>query len=189
MEFLKYINWVDIVVIVLLLRAVFLGAKKGLTAELFNFFGIILSLVIATQWYSRVADILVINLNLPVWIAQFTCFVIIAQLIRVVFKYGIALIFKILNIQFIPQLERIGGGILGLGRGIIIAGILLLALGFLPVSYISDSIYDKSYSGIFIIKAANRTYKGLTFWLPESRTETSIFHNMPAFKEKKRKPS
>ncbi len=183
MEIIKNINWLDIIVLVLVVRGVYMGVKRGLTAELFNFFGIIISLILAIQWYSQVADVLILNFNLPIWLSKFLCFVVIAQIIRIAFKYSLTLLLKILNIQFIPQLEKIGGGIIGTGRGIIAAGILILALSFIPNDYMKESIQVKSFTGNFLIRVTERTYTSLIFWLPEKERESAIFY-MPAKKTK-----
>lgn len=175
MEVLKSLNWLDVVAAAILLRAGYLGVKNGLTAELFRFIGTALSLVLAIQWYSQVAEILILNLALPAWLAQFLCFIIITQLIQVIFRYSLIVLLKVLNIQFVVRLEKIGGGIIGLGRGILVAGILILALSFIPSDYMAESIYDKSFSGLFLVKAMERTYKSLTFWMPEDKIEESIF--------------
>jgi membrane protein required for colicin V production len=175
MEILKQINWLDILVIILLLRSVYIGVKLGLTAELFNFFGVLVSLVCAVIWYSWMADFLVINFKLPIWLSQFLCFIIIAQIVRLIFKYSLALLLKLLNVQFIPQLERIGGAVIGFGRGIILAGIIIVAIGILPNNYIRESIEEKSYSGRFLVKAVENTYEALTFWLPEQEGKAAIF--------------
>ncbi|NQT95025.1 MAG: CvpA family protein [Candidatus Omnitrophica bacterium] len=175
MEVLDKINWFDIVVLILVVRGVYLGAHKGLTAELFNFFGIVTSLILAIHWYSQVADVLIVNFDLPTWLSQFLCFVIIAQIIRVAFKYGLTLLLKLMNLQFMPQLERVGGGIIGFGRGIITSCILVLSLNFVPLHYISESVFERSFSGEFLIKASERTYKSLTFWQPEEKRDKSVF--------------
>ena len=184
MEIVNNINWIDVLVVIILVRGGYIGAKNGLTAELFNFIGITLGLVVAVHWYSQVADIFIMNFNTAAWLPHFLCFVIIAQLIRVIFKYGVALLLKILNIQFVPQLERIGGGILGSARGVLVAAILFLAFGFLPFSYIQESIYKKSFSGLFLIRVAERTYSSLTFWIPPKDTSRDIF-NIPAIETKR----
>lgn len=183
MEIIKNINWLDIIVLVLVIRCAYMGARRGLTAELFNFFGIIISLVLAIQWYSRVADVLILNFGLPIWLSRLLCFVVIAQVIRIAFKYSLTVFLKVLNIQFIPQLEKIGGGIIGSGRGIIAAGILMLTLSFIPNDYMKESIQSRSFTGSFLIKVTERTYTTLVFWLPEKERESAIF-NMPAGKTK-----
>jgi hypothetical protein len=114
------------------------------------------------------------------------CFVLIVQIIRVIFKYGITLLLRILNIQFIPQLERAGGGAIGLGRGVIVCGIVLLCLSFLPSDYISQSIFEKSFSGKFLVKATERTYKALTFWIPPEEAGRAIFDIPSAVKKAKK---
>jgi uncharacterized membrane protein required for colicin V production len=175
MEILKNINWLDILVLILILRAVYIGSKRGLTAELFNFFGILVSLVAAVMWYSQTADVLIINFKLPVWLSQFLCFVIIAQLVRFIFKYGLVLLLKMFNVQFVPQLERLGGGVVGLARGIILSGIIILAIGIIPNDYLKESIEIKSFTGNFLLKATESTYTSLTFWLEQDRKQIDIF--------------
>ena len=175
MEIIKNINWLDIVVLVLVVRSIYMGAKRGLTAELFNFFGILISLILSVQWYSRVADVLILNFSLPIWLCNMLCFIIIVQIIRLIFKYTLTFLLKILNIQFIPQLEKIGGGVIGCGRGIIVSGILMLTLSFVPNDYMKESIQSKSFTGSFLIKVTERTYSSLTSWLPEEKRESAIF--------------
>ena len=187
MAIIHNINWVDLLVLVLLARSVYMGTRRGLTAELFNFIGIIISLVFSVHWYGYVADVLIANLSLPIWFSQFLCFVIIAQIIRLIFKYGLALVLKILNVQFLPQFERVGGAIIGIGRGIFIASIVLISMAIIPNNYLTESIYGKSFSGVFFIKAAERTYKVLTFWVPNRNTEDKDIFYIPATETKVRR--
>ncbi|MFH1867956.1 MAG: CvpA family protein [Candidatus Omnitrophota bacterium] len=168
-------NWIDIVVLLLVMRCVYAGVRNGLTIELFRFLGVITGLIAAIHYYSKAAEIFIVNFGLPEWLCQFAAFLVISQTIRLVFKYGIALALKILNIQFLPQLEKPGGGIIGFGRGLILSGTLLLAFGILPSVYLEQSIYDKSFSGKFLIDASEKTYKSLTFWMPEETTKKGIF--------------
>lgn len=188
MEILKAINWLDVVVLFLLIRCVFLGIRSGLTIELYRFIGTVLSLAIAIHWYSQVGDILIANLGLPAWLSDFLSFITITLLIRSIFKYGLALLIKLLNMQFVSPLERPGGGAAGLARGIFATGVLVLALSFFPSDFIKESLYDKSFSGAFLVEAMQRTYKSLTFWLPGEKTAPSIFTKVPVQETKPKKP-
>lgn len=183
MEIFKYINWLDIIVLVIVVRSVFLGAKHSLTTELFNFFGTAISLILAVQWYSKISDVLILNFSLPIWFSNMLCFVIIVEIIGLIFKYTLVALLKVLNIQLIPQLEKIGSSIIGLGRGVIVAGILVLILSFIPNGYMKESIHEKSFSGNFLINVTERTYTSLMFWIPEKEREFNIF-NTPAAKTK-----
>lgn len=179
MDIITHFNWLDIVILLLVIRGIYLGVTHGLTSELFNFIGIVISLALAVHFYSQVADVLIVNFALPIWLSQLVCFFIIAQLIRFAFKYTVVLVLRILNVQFVPQLEKIGGGIIGFGRGIIVASLFILTISLLPSKYIADSVYDKSFTGRFLVKAAERTYLSLIFWLPEEDRERAIF-DIPA---------
>lgn len=169
------VNWVDVVVLLLIMRSIYMGARDGLTMELFKFLGVLTGLVVALHLYNKAADIFIANFNLPQWLCESLSFIVITQIIRLIFTYGIAMILKIMSIQFLPQLEKLGGGILGFARGFILSGTLLVMLILLPSAYLDSSIYDKSLSGKFIIKACEKTYKSFTFWLPEESTKKEIF--------------
>ena len=175
MDIITHFNWLDIVILLLVIRGIYLGVTHGLTSELFNFIGIVISLTLAIHWYSQVADVLIINFALPIWLSQLLCFFIIVQLTRLVFKYTIVLVLRILNVQFVPQLEKIGGGIIGFGRGVIIASVFILTISFFPSKYMQDSIHDRSFTGRFLVKVAERTYLSLIFWVPEEDREKAIF--------------
>ena len=175
LEILQHINWFDVVVFFVILRGIYVGFKNCMTPELFNFAGILLSLILGVYWYSQVADVLITNFNLPTWLSQLICFTVITQVARIIVRYAVMLLLKVLNIQFLPQLEKVGGRIIGVGRGVILAGIILLTLSFIPSSYLTESIYGKCYSGVFILQATERTYKALTFWLPEEKRDKEIF--------------
>jgi uncharacterized membrane protein required for colicin V production len=175
MEILSYINWVDILGAVITILCIYTGLKTGLTAELFRFCGAVLGLVLGIHWYSQAAEVIIVNVSLASWLSQFICFLTLTQLVRLIFKYSILLILKILNFQFAPQLERVGGAIVGFGRGLIIMGTLLLSFNFIPSEYLVDSVYKRSFSGDFLVQAMERTYNILTYWLPEERKEKAVF--------------
>jgi uncharacterized membrane protein required for colicin V production len=183
MEILKYTNWLDIVGVIIVLRCIYLGAKTGLTAELFRFVGSVLALAVGVHWYGQAAEIIIVNLSLPAWLSQFLCFSVIVLLVRIVFRYSVLVFLKVLNLQFVPQLEKGGGALVGFGRGIVMFGVLVLSLTFIPSDYMTDSIFNGSLSGTFVVKAMERTYKSLTFWVPESNIEKNIF-SIPATKKK-----
>lgn len=174
MQALKNFNWVDILLILLLLRSAWIGTRIGLTAELFKLTGTVISIVIGLHYYNQIANTLINYINIPVWFLHFIIFAIIILLIRAVFKYGVVLFLRVLNIQFILQLERIGGALVGLGRGFLIGGLLLIALLFFPVEYLYHSIYEKSFLAPYLIRSTKRTYVSIIGLIPSQEPNKEI---------------
>ena len=166
MQALENFNWVDILLILLLLKTVYVGARRGLTAEFFKLIGTVLSLVLGLHNYNRIATALVEYINIPIWLSQFVILVIIVLLIRVIFKYIVLLLLKFLKIQFVLQLERIGGALVGLVRSFLIGGLLLLILSFLPIGYLYRSICERSCLAPYFINLTEKTYSSIIGLVP-----------------------
>lgn len=170
----NYINWVDVLIFIIVIRSLYLGMLNGLTSELFKFLGTVIGLVFAVHYYAKLADIIILNLGLLDWLTKLLCFLIISQILRLAFKYSLLFFLKIISLQFISQLEKPGGAIIGFSRGLICAAVVLLSIGFIPSQYLKDSC-GQSLTGLFIVKASQRTYNAVTFWLPEEAKEKNIF--------------
>ena len=169
MQVLENFNWVDVLIILLLLRSAYTGARVGLTAELFKLLGTILSIILGFHYYNEIASALISYINIPIWLSQFIILVVIVLSVRAIFKYGVVLVLRVLNIQFILQLEKIGGVLIGLGRGFLIWGLVLIALLFFPVEYLYSSIYEKSFLAPYLIKATKKTYTSIIGFIPSQQ--------------------
>ena len=166
MQALENFNWVDVLVILLLLRSTYIGARIGLTAELFKLIGTVISIALGLHYYNEIAEVLVGYIAIPIWILQFIILVVIILSIRGIFKYGIVLILRVLNIQFVSQLEKIGGTLIGLGRGILIWGLVLIILSIFPFRYLNYSICEKSFLAPYFIKLTKKTYTSIIGLIP-----------------------
>jgi len=166
MEILETLNWVDFLLVILLIRSTLMGSKIGLTAEFFKLIGTLISILVGFHCYSRVAEALLTYITLPVWLAEFIILILIILFIRVVFKYGVVLFLKVLNIQFVLQLERIGGALIGLGRGLLIGGLLLIVMLLFPVVYLHHSIGKRSFFAPYFIKSTKNIYISIVGLIP-----------------------
>lgn len=171
MQALENFNWLDILIILYLLSAIYTGARSGLTAELFKILGNIISIVLGFHYYGEIANALLTYINMPVWLAQFIILLVFVISIRITVKYLVILLLKILNIQFVVKLERIGGAIAGLVRGFLIAGFILVAFSLFPVEYLQHSIYEKSTLAPFLIKSAQKTYTSIIGLIPSQKAK------------------
>ena len=166
MQNIEALNWVDILLLILIIRSLYIGARVGLTGEFFKLIGTLISLIIGFHYCKHIAKILITYISMPAPFAQFTILFLIIVIIRFSFKYGVVLLLKVLNVQFIVQLERIGGAIVGLFRCFLLGGLLLTAILFFPVPYLDKSINEKSLMGRYFIKAAYKTYSSVISIIP-----------------------
>lgn len=174
MQALENFNWMDILLILLLIKTVYIGTKRGLTAEFFKLIGTVLSLVLGLHNYNRIAAALVEYINMPIWFSQFVVLGIIILLIRVIFKYVVLLLLRFLKVQFLLQLERIGGALIALGRSFLIGGMLLMVLSFFPIEYLYRSIDERSYLAPYFINSTKNTYSSIINLVPFQKPKKII---------------
>lgn len=190
MEFFNNINWIDIVLIAVCVRAVFIGIKTGFIVEFFKSIGIIFSVFITLHYFSQLtilAATQVTFLELPtlamlVFLALWAVTTLIFKLIR----EGILLVF---SIQAHPNIDKWGGAFLSALRGVVVCGMVfyMFLLTYNPgvikmarnsVSRIAVSLLPTGiYAGIhknFVVK----------FFPEEKISEEAL--NVPHFLEDKR---
>jgi len=168
-QVLESFNWVDILLILFLIKTIYSGAKTGLTSELFKLIGTITSVVVGLHYYNEIANILGNYIKMPIGALQCIILAVIALLIAIIIKYVVILLLKILNIQFVKHLEKVGGALIGLARGFLIGGLFMIALAFLPVEYLNKSICEKSLlSGLFI-QSTEKTYTSIISIIPSQK--------------------
>ena len=170
-EHLRGFSWVDIVVLVVILRTLCVGAKRGLIPEFLTFVGLLVGVVISLQHAEALATALAEWTRLPLsWLVP----VGIGLLLGVTWILLSLLRFlggKLFNLKASATLDRYGGGILGTLRGIVIASFILVFLCQLPAPKVAENVRKRSFSGNFIIRVAPWIYRWMVEMYP-FRTET-----------------
>jgi len=154
-------NWVDGILIVLLLGSVIVGSKKGLIRELMAFFIFFASIVVCFNY----AD------HFSVWVFEkvggsplssaFLSFVLLLALAYTVFKISGLLFYKIANIKGSGRRDQLGGALVGFFRGWIGVGFLTFLVFLMPV--MPDAFYDEfeeSFFGPTIAKTVPLMFEG-----------------------------
>lgn len=127
-------NFIDILIILFLVFSLYDGWRRGLLALLADLVALALSILLALQIYTFLAPFLSRLLNMPEQAGKVLSFFIIA------FALGTLLSFLFnLNLKLIPTTirgslpDKIAGTVVGLVKGFVYAGIVLLLLTSLPV--------------------------------------------------------
>jgi membrane protein required for colicin V production len=143
---LSHMNWLDIVIIILLIGSVIGGIMNGLIKSIFGLAGLIAGVILAGRFYVSLADHLgfISNDNTARVVAFILIFVficVIAALLGLIFS-------KILSAISLGWINRFLGGLLGLLIGAIaIAAILVILTKY---AGISDTV-ARSALGTFLV--------------------------------------
>jgi len=125
-------NPFDILIIVILGYSLVRGLFRGLVKELASIIGVLGGFYAAYTYYNLLADLLAglihdtSYLNILSFMIIFCSVLIVVSVLGIIIKY-------LLNIAFLGWVDRIGGVIFGMAKGILIVSVIFISLtAFLP---------------------------------------------------------
>ena len=160
---LKQVNWIDIFVVILLLRSIYVAIKNDFSIELFKLLGTVFAAYLSLHYYLIFSDYIAsrtgIN-NIPS--AYLTSFSIIALAIvgYLVFVLLRSVFYRLINMEVAPKLNKWGGLLFGLSRGLLLISLIIFILVTSGSGYLKVSVRT-SYSGKRLLKIAPSVYSGL----------------------------
>lgn len=163
LDIISRFNWVDIVVVIILIRTVYIALKNGFPPELFKFLGNILAIYLSFHYYTSVADFFRsrVELNfIPLEFLDFICFgilVIFGDLIFFLFRQAFE---RFIRMEAVPKLNKFGAFTLGVLRGFLLVSLIVFMLFISSVTYLRQSAAN-SFSGNALVKIAPATYSWL----------------------------
>lgn len=158
-EFLQTVNWIDLLVVILLVRSGYVGFTKGLSWELFRLVGCVAAALISVYYYENVAQLASDYVSALYPFSKLISFTGLYLIIFLIFKFINALIAKLVLIEIFSTLEHLGGFLLGLVRGSIILSLLLISLLYVPIPYFEKSVRERSYIGPGVVKIVPFMYE------------------------------
>lgn len=160
-------NWVDLIVIIFLIRGCYIGFEAGFSVELFKSLGTVAATVITLLYYAWLGEWLASNSFLSHQAANsISCLMLFFSLLFV-FKVVRNLLFKILHLELFGALERWGGFFLGLVRSAIFASLFVFVLALMPFEYIKESVEKNSFSGPHLKKVGPRIMDFIIMFRPK----------------------
>jgi uncharacterized membrane protein required for colicin V production len=161
-DIFRHFNWLDILVIIILLRTVYIAFKNGLSAEFFKLFGIILAIYLSLHYYTVFSDWMGRHLpkmkaKLPLDFMDFFAFALLvfpSYFISVLLRGGI---FRLIRIEALPKLNKWGGLFFGICRGVLLVGLVVFILVISSIDYLKASV-NSSYLAKRFLRVAPDTY-------------------------------
>lgn len=177
MDILSRINWVDILILIVMLRTSYLSFQRGLSHEIFPLFGSIVMISLALRYYTTLSDIAArYVLKLPQDILNLLAFVAILSALGVVCKLTGALLDSIFKMTWHPFIEKFGGLLIGVIKASVVTSMVLIVLSLVPLSYLQHSVRDKSLMGMRFLKIGPNIYEQVSCFLPAIKLEKPVVH-------------
>lgn len=152
-------NWLDIVLLAILLITVILGIIKGLIRQLIGLLTVVIGLILAIYNYSYVGQIYCRLISSPALcnlLGFFTIFVIVLGL-----GWLTAALLSKLAKGPLKFLNHALGGFLGLCKGILVAGVVVFAFLMFPVN---KEVLKESQLAPYCLKMTKAIY----YLIPQS---------------------
>ncbi len=163
-------NWIDFVLIALLLTMIIVGAKKGLVREL-SAFVVFFAAIVLTVNYVDVFAVWVFNrIGGSPLVSAFISFVLLAGISYGIFKLAAWLFYKVASVKAQGKPDQVGGAIVGLLRGWLMVGFLVMVVFLLPLPESFYVAFDNSALGKVIAKTVPLMYEGTKVMHPGNPT-------------------
>lgn len=152
-------NWIDGVLLVLLLASVIVGSKKGLIRELMAFIIFFSAIIFSVNYIDNLAVWVFENLGGSPLISAFLSFVILLAASYAVFKILGLVFYRIANIKQIGKKDQMGGALVGFLRGWLAIGFLTFLIFLLPMPAGFYTTFDNSFFGSAVAKTVPLMYE------------------------------
>jgi len=154
LEYIKQFNWVDILVVILLIRICYVSVKTGFPVELFKLLGIVSAIYLACHYYVKVGAFL--NNRIPLegagWLkfSTFLAFLLLGLVGYFVFMVIRNFLMALIKMEAISLLNRWGALMLGIIRAALFVSLLLFTLAVSNSNYLKNSLTNSFLSPRFL---------------------------------------
>lgn len=137
-------NAFDIVILACLLFFLIVGFAKGFIRELFDLLSLLAAFLVAVNQMSTLVSLLGRALNWPTSVLTVISFVILFAVCYVVVMLAGRVLSKLVRVIFLGWLDRLGGSVFGLFKGILLVSILTYLFALIPWPTAVFKVYDHS---------------------------------------------
>jgi membrane protein required for colicin V production len=153
-------NWVDAVLIVLLLASVVVGSKKGLIRELAAFAVFFVAIVVSLNYVDSFAVWVYEQVGGSPLISAFLSFTFLIAGCYVGFRLLALLFAKVASIKPTGARDQLGGALVGFLRGWITIGVLTMLSFLLPMPGYFYTSFENSFFGPTVAKTVPLMFEG-----------------------------
>lgn len=163
LKILTQLNWLDILIILFVLRLIYVAANNGMVIEGFKFLGVLLALYLSFHYYASLAVLLQERLGInfiSLEVLYFLTFLLLATMGYCLLIFLRRLFSQLIKIETVPTLSRWGGLVLGIIRGMLGISLILFMLVLSNIDYFRRSVSSSLFARHVAI-IAPYTYRGI----------------------------
>jgi membrane protein required for colicin V production len=132
------LNWLDIIIIILIVVPGFIGLKAGIIKALFTVAGVIVGVVLAGRLSDSLGGVLPFISNPEV--AKLVAFAVILVVVMIIASIAAKLVKWAVSAVLMGWLNRLGGAILGVVLGMIFCGaVLTMWVNYLGINSVVEN--------------------------------------------------
>ena len=169
-------NWVDLIIVTIVLRTSYVGFSRGVLSELIDLIGLVSITALTVNYGEAISRSLRSQLAFDGAIVTFVVFwgffLSLVLVARVVFRRLTAIIGKWEPIHW---MIRWIGFLIGATRGLWWAGFLLVALSSSGLAYLQKSVDTRSLLGSRMINVSRQTLERVTEYFPGASQRSEAF--------------
>ena len=162
LDILKQLNWVDFLVIIVMVRIIYIALSSGFPLELFKLMGTFASLYLSMHYFTFFTDWMGARNpgtkeRVPLQFMDFFSLVALAVLGYLIFL-ALRLVFdKFIKMEINQAVSKSVALLLGVVRGFLLASLVAFVMVVSDIGYLKDSV-KSSYTGRRVCNAAVNTY-------------------------------
>ena len=153
-------NWVDVILLILLLVSVIVGSKKGMIRELMAFIVFFVAIIVSVNYIDQFAVWVHDKLGGSPLVSAFLSFVLLIAGTYVVFKLLGILFYKVADIKTSGRRDQMGGALVGFLRGWMMIGLVIFVVFLLPMPQAFYNSFATSLFGPVVAKTIPLMYEG-----------------------------
>jgi membrane protein required for colicin V production len=161
-------NWVDVVLLILLVAAIIIGSKKGLVRELMALAVLTATVIVSINYIDIIATKIYAKIGGSPLVTAIMSFIILLALIYAIFKLLGMLFYKIANLQKLGKKDQLGGALVGAIRGWIIISFMIFLVFLMPMPDKFYLDFDSSFLGTAFAKTLPAIYESSTGLHPKN---------------------
>ena len=104
-------NWIDYVLIALLLVAIFIGSKRGLFSGIMGTIGLLLGVIVSVNYVDKVTLRVLSNMKVSPVVVSFFSLIFLFAIVYLVVKLLAFLFYKVASLNPLGKMDKFGGKI------------------------------------------------------------------------------
>lgn len=138
-------NWVDYVLLALLVVAMIFGTRRGVIRESMGLIAFGCGIIFATHYIDWLAYALTRRMAISPVLVSFIGFLVLVVFVFLIFRLLALIFYRVASVGKLGKVDHLGGALAGLLRGWLMLGFLLFLMLYLPLPQSTMIAVDDSF--------------------------------------------